>query len=477
MGRKRKNGEGTVRLRADGRWEGRVVIGYDEKGLPKTKNVLAKTKGECVDKLKNLKDSITPPTPNRPQADMPFGAWVEFWYETFSKPNKRPNSQKSYEGFIRLYILPKLGQIPLNKLTQNDIQQFFNWMKKDGRSAHREQFGPGLSDRVLRNCFSLCHMALEQAVVEKLIPQNPATGCKIPTAKRKEMQLLSREELQRFLIQAKYDGYYEVFLLELSTGLRQGELMALQWDDINFTTGELRINKQVHRVDGKLTISEPKTKATIRTVILPQPVLNALREYKKTVSSRWLFPSTRKEDMPVDPAHIRRTMQLILERAGCRQVRFHDLRHLFATNALARGMDVKTLSTIIGHVSTSTTMNVYAHVTDTMREAAAVKIDRGIAKAEPEHNDYKDEAKPSMTTFQAVKKERRRYRTGHLGKSSANRWGGCYTASWPDGTKQTRYVHADDKEECARLLNELVAKMKAEVVAEKNRLAADSQAS
>lgn len=98
MGRKRKNGEGTVRLRKDGRWEGRVVIGYDDKGLPKTKNVLAKTKSECVEKLKTLKDALAPPAPPRIKADMPFGDWMEHWYETHSRPAARPGTRRIYEA-------------------------------------------------------------------------------------------------------------------------------------------------------------------------------------------------------------------------------------------------------------------------------------------------------------------------------------------------------------------------------------------
>ena len=131
MGRKRKSGEGTVRLRKDGRWEGRVVIGYDEKGLPKTKNVLAKTKGECVEKLKALRETISPTIPSRVRADMPFEEWLDHWYETYSKPTIRPRTQRTYEGYLRLYIKPKLGSIPLNKLTTTDIQQFCAWMKSD----------------------------------------------------------------------------------------------------------------------------------------------------------------------------------------------------------------------------------------------------------------------------------------------------------------------------------------------------------
>ena len=129
------------------------------------------------------------------------------------------------------------------------------------------------------------------------------------------MQLLTREELQRLLIQAKDEGYYEVFLLELTTGLRVGELMALQWDDLNFKTGELRIERQVYRTKEELLIQEPKTKASIRTVILPSPVVEALKEYKKTVSSQWMFPSPKKEDAPLAPAAAHR-LSKILSHAG-----------------------------------------------------------------------------------------------------------------------------------------------------------------
>ncbi len=141
---------------------------------------------------------------------------------------------------------------------------------------------------------------------------------------RKEMQILSREEMQRLLIQAKAEGYYEIFLLELSTGLRQGELLALQWDDLNFTTGELRIDKQLSRTGG---VAAPKTKAAVRTIILPPSVLNALKKHRDAVNSKWLFPSNKIEDAPLAASTVRQKLRLILERAGCKQVRFHDLRH------------------------------------------------------------------------------------------------------------------------------------------------------
>ena len=398
MGRKRKSGEGTVRLRKDGRWEGRVVISYDEKGLPKTKNVLAKTKGECVEKLKALRESISPTTTSKIRADMLFGEWLDHWYETCSKPTIRPSSQRIYEGYLRLYIKPKLGNIPLDKLTTNDIQQFCTWMKSD-----KQLGGSGISDGQIRNCYSLCHRALEKARAEHLIPRDPTDGCKLPSVQQEAMKILSRESMQKLLIQAKEENYYELFLLELATGLRLGEIAALQWDDLNLETGELQINKQVVAVKGKLTVSPPKTKAAVRTLILPPPVLKAMLEYRARVDSRWMFPSSKKEDAPMRPSSIHQRLHRILDHAGCDRVRFHDLRHTFATNALAYGMDIKTLSTILGHVSCATTLNTYSHITDEMRQRAAVKIDQGIAKAEIKPQEEKPE-KRTMTTFQARKR-------------------------------------------------------------------------
>ena len=161
----------------------------------------------------------------------------------------------------------------------------------------------------------------------KQVHTNPAVGCKLPPLKGKEMKILSQEEIQRFLIQARAEGMYELFLLELTTGMRRGELLALRWDDLDFSTRKLRIDKQVCPVGGKLVISEPKTKAANRTIILPPAMLDLLAEYKKGVFSDLIFPSRTKPDQPIDPGYVRKRLQAILKRAECKKVRFHDLRH------------------------------------------------------------------------------------------------------------------------------------------------------
>lgn len=470
MAKRRKRGEGSIYLRKDGRWEGRYVVGYDDNGLPVTKNVLAKTKAECAAKLEKLRESIKTPVPDQPKPSILLGDWLDLWYRGYKKANLRPNTQMSYERRIHQHIIPALGGIQLNKLTTAEIQQFYSNLKQGGRLLRTELYGEGLSDQTVRGIHTTLHAALDKAVDEKLIFRNPADRCKLPSAKPREMKVLAPDEIQRLLIQAKEDGCFELLLLELSTGLRRGEILALQWYDLNFKTGTLRVERQVHRVNGELVVSKPKTKASNRSVVLPSPVLNVLKNYKNAIDSQWIFPSPVKEDSPLDPAAVRKRLQTVLERAECKHIRFHDLRHTFATTSLEHGMDVKTLSTVIGHVSSSTTLNIYAHVTDEMQRAAAAKIDRGIGKAPPALDKDVTPQKPSPSTFQAHKGQCRKPGTGCVSQINDHLWEGRYSPIWPDGKKHPRNIYAHSQEECEQLLAQMITEVKSEIAAEKERL-------
>ena len=205
---------------------------------------------------------------------------------------------------------------------------------------------------------------------------------------------------------------------------------------------------------GTLTTDETKTYAGTRTILLPASTAELLREYRTAVRSHWMFPSPKREDAPRDPASCRKKLEAILERAGCRRVRFHDLRHTFATEALEHGMDVKTLSAVIGHVSAATTLDIYTHVTDQMRTQAAEKIDRRMG-AKPAARRRKKQTAKTMTDFQA--------RPGT--QINDHLWEGRYSPKWPDGKKHPRNIYAHSLAECEEKLVAMILEVQAEMAA------------
>jgi len=247
--------------------------------------------------------------------------------------------------------------------------------------------------------------------------------------------------------------------------------MALQWDDLDFKTGVLSVNKQIYDVKGELQLSTPKTKTSIRKLALPPAVVAVLKEYRKVTDSRWMFPSPVKADCPMTPCAIRKRLQKILEHAECKHVRFHDLRHTFATLSLQNGMDVKTLSAMLGHVSAATTLDIYTHITDDMRHSAAASIDRGIGKAEPKQdNPAATPAQPQaprMTNFKPYLGHNRKPGTGCISEINDHLFEGRYSPVWPDGKKHARNVYAKTREECEEKLKKLIEQMKKEIVAVK----------
>ena len=330
---------------------------------------------------------------------------------------------------------------------------------------------------MVRSCHTTCRTALEKAVNEGLIRINPAVGCKLPPKKAKEMQVLTPPEITRFLIQAREEGYYELFLLELTTGMRRGEILALKWRDLNLKTGELHISRQVLKVNGKVLISTPKTKSSNRMILLLPEMTELLAELKTRTDSEWIFPSPLDLTQPRHPSAVYHRFQKILERANCKRVRFHDLRHTFATMALENGMDIKTLSAMIGHVSAETTLNIYSHITDTMQQQAAARIDREIAGADtpiPEPNatdkasGNEADNQPTEPKFEPYKGKIRKPGTGCVTMINDHLYEGRFSPR-VNGKRIAKNIYATTREECEEKLAKMIKTMKAEIATEKKK--------
>ena len=369
MAKRRANGEGNLRKRKDGRWEGRYTAGRDpETGRAIYKNVLGKTQAEAKAKLKQAIEKAKGLDAAK-VGRYTVGQWMEVWFEHYAKVKVRPSSHQTYRGYIDNHIKPNIGKIPLEKLTSLELQKFYKKLLEKGRvdrleSKHQSK---GLSAKTVRNIHQIISSAMKLAQEQKLISTNPADGCALPRLEHREMQTLPVEQLQSFLREARDSGVFELYYLELATGLRRGELLGLKWEDIDLERGDLRVRRQIARINGEVVEAPLKTKNAYRTLPLAEDTIGVLEaQRKKTGSSQWVFPSTTGG--PISPDSVLHMLHRVLKRAGLPRVRFHDLRHTFATLALQNGVDVKTVSGMLGHFSAGFTLDTYAHVTTAARK-------------------------------------------------------------------------------------------------------------
>ena len=408
MAKKRANGEGSIRKKPNGRWEGRYTVGIDPNtGRAIQKSVSAKTQAECKEKLRRaIQDNRGIPVNHN--GDYTVAEWCRLWFETYSKPNIRYNTAKSYENIIEKHIVPAIGAVKLKQLTSIHIQRMYNESKVSGRVQRwSKQTDTTLSNSFVRRIHVVLQAALKQAVKERLIPYNPCDNCRIPPKEKKEMTIIPPEKLGVYLSEAEKYGVLPMFFLELSSGLRRGELLALQWDDLNVKDRILSVSKQVTRVDGELVVTEPKTKNSVRKVALSQQAVDLLvQEHERHPDNPILFPSPRTGGY-WSPDAVSRINRKLLAKAGIEEhVRFHDLRHTFATMAISSGVDVKTLASMLGHFSAGFTLDTYTHVTNDMQRGAAEKIggfmESATATPAPEPPDPPEESRCKVIPFEKV---------------------------------------------------------------------------
>ena len=373
MAKKRANGEGNIRKRSDGRWEGRYTAGYHpETGKRIIKNVLGKTQAECKAKLKKAIEESQSLDVGRAD-EYTVAAWLRTWFELYAKPHIRPSTTNYYHRNIEQHIIPAIGDIPLNKLTTRDLQKLYNDLQSNGRLRKvQKKEKPGLSNSTVRGIHMMLHNALDRAVKEKLILSNPTENCIIPKIEKQEMKILHPDHISAYLNAAERRNALPMFYLELVTGLRKGEITALLWSDLDTLNKTISVSKQyVKNPNGELTLSRPKTETSVRKISIPQDAIDLLiAEHSKHPENPYMFPSPATGEMYY-PDSVVNLHKKILKDAGLPHIRFHDLRHTFATLALQNGVDVKTVSSMLGHYDAGFTLRTYTHATRQKQDEAA----------------------------------------------------------------------------------------------------------
>ena len=381
MAKRRANGEGNIRKRSDGRWEGRYTAGRDPAtGKAIYKNVLAKTQKECKEKLKRAIEKNAKVDTIRAE-QYTVGQWMDVWFENCAKIKVRPSSHKTYRGYIDNHIKPNIGKIPLSKLSSLDLQKLYKKLLSGGRVERIESKNQpkGLSPKTVRNINQVISSAMDFAIDQKLIATNPTDGCALPKLEHREMKTLPTEQLTSFLREAKESGVFELYYIELATGLRRGELLGLKWEDIDLERGTIQVRRQIARIDGEIVEAPLKTKNSYRVLSIGADAVEILKEQRKRTHSEYVFPSPTGG--PMSPDSVLHMLHRVLKRAGLPKIRFHDMRHTFATVALQNGVDIKTVSGMLGHHSAGFTLDTYAHVTTQAQRQAANTMDSILSNA------------------------------------------------------------------------------------------------
>jgi len=373
MAGKRGQNEGSIYKRPDGRWCAQVNLGYVN-GKRKRKYLYGDTRTEVAAQMtkvqRDLQQYIMPVADER----FTVKAFLTRWLEDAAQPSLRGTTYASYRGVVNGHLIPALGRTALVKLTAPDVLKY-----------QKTKLVSGLSARTVTYHRAILRRALADAVKWELVHKNAAALTSPPRAVRHEVSPFTPDEARTFLSKIPGNRLEALYVMAMGTGMRQGELLGLTWRNVDLDSGAARVRQQMQRVNGKLTLVEPKTAQSRRTVALPAIVVTALTAYRerqrfqrKWAGSRWqehglVFTTTI--GTPLDNSNVTHNFQKTLSDAKIRKQRFHDLRHCAATLMLAQGADLRTIMDVLGHSTITLTANTYAHLTDATRRVAADMMD------------------------------------------------------------------------------------------------------
>lgn len=385
MARKAAAGTGTIRKKTVTRagkqytyWEARFTAGRDPgTGKQVQRSITGKSQREVAQKLKAATAAVDQGTYTAP-TKMTVGTWLDAWAADYLVGVKTSTVQV-YKNNIRRHIKPALGAVPLSELRPHMVQQFINDLE--------------LSPASVRLAYKVLHQALERAVKLSYIPRNPAAECELPRLEQKEIHPLDDGQAAALLRAVRGGRLERLVSVALFTGLRQSELLGLTWDCIDFKKGTLAITKQLarpeHRAESGLFISPKNGKS--RTISPAPFVMKVLREQRRRQAEMqlqagplWENPHglvfTDQVGRPLAQETVGRDYAAAVKAAGLTGIRFHDLRHTYAVNAIRAGDDIKTIQGNLGHASAGFTLDRYGHFTERMKQDSAARME-GFIKA------------------------------------------------------------------------------------------------
>jgi integrase len=376
---RRGNGEGTICQRKDGRWCA-AIYALLPNGGEKRIFVYGRTREEVHAKLVELQEKRRRNIPVVPRS-LKLGDYLDYWLTQVVRPSARWNTYKKHEQTVRLYLKPGLGQKPLGRVRVADVQAFLNGQIQAGHSIAKVH--------IMRTVLSA---ALTRAMREELIVMNPARLATLPTAPASRNRPWSADEARRFLTVARNDPLYPAFVLLLVYGLRRGEVLGLAWDDVDLADDVLRVGWQLQRIDHQLARVPVKTAAGRRELPLVPIACDALIEQaerqaaaRRCAGASWAgndLVFTTRSGQPVEPRNLVRSFDRLIDKAGLRKIRLHDLRHTVATLLKTLRVPQRDAMQILGHARISVTLEIYTDSdSDSQRDALTRMSERLFGQA------------------------------------------------------------------------------------------------
>lgn len=375
MAKKRGSGEGCISQRKDGNWQAVITVGYSAEGKRVRKWVYGETKRDVTTKLTRLQNQKLDGqllTRERLTVAELLERWLTHW-----SPKLAESSRLRYRQMAKSHINPHIGGMIVEKLQPIHVRALLDRLKEDGAG-----------DRTIEYVFATIRRAMTLAVRIDLASVNPCSKIEPPKSKPKPVAPPNAEGVARILMESEDSPYHALFVLAATTGLRQGELFALAWDDVDFDRGVLSVQRSLEEVQGRLALKDPKSASGRRSVRLSSVAVEALHDHRKRLmaagkaGSPWMFTAAdggflRKSNFE------RRVWSPIRKAAEATGVKFHDLRHAHASILLRESVHPKIVQERLGHSTIKLTMDTYSHLMPDAQDEAANAIDRALSKAKP----------------------------------------------------------------------------------------------